>query len=649
MMKLNKKILLSLGVILSLSRGIAADGDAVNMVANFGFEVLDGSIPAGWRVNRGNAHVKSGGGHSGDRYLRMIDGGPKESIFVESQRISARPGGKYTASVWIRSENQGRPGVYINFYNQQGSRIHNAHARGKGPTEGWVKVQVSTSAPEDAITVSLSVYSFAGDQGTFDFDDSELLVAGGRDPFSATSLKGAVSEIADIQSRRELFVDRFLIDQMRNAHLVLNRPHDEGVVLKFDKPWEGLFCGYCTIIKTDSGYRAYYRGRATAGKDGDDGETTCVAESKDGLSWTKPELGLFEINGTKKNNVVLKNATPYSHNFSPWLDTRPGVPSERRYKALAGLHSSGLALFVSPDGFSWKLAKERVLESSEFAFDSQACAFWSESEKQYLCYFRTWKNKIRWVSRSTSKDAENWTKAVEMSFGDAPPEHLYTNQTHPYFRAPHLYISTAARFMPGRQVVTEEQAREINVNPKYFKDTSDAVLVTSRGGGIYDRVFLTSFIRPGIGARNWVSRTNYPALNVVQTGPTEMSVYVNQDYAQPTAHLRRYSMRLDGFASVRAEYSGGELLTRPVTFAGVSLSLNFATSAAGSIRVEIQTPEGTPIPGFTALECREQIGNEIDRIVSWNAVSDVSSLAGKAVRLRFVMKDADLYALKFSN
>jgi len=473
-------------------------------------------------------------------------------------------------------------------------------------------------------------------------------VTAGDDSENLSSGQNPTTDMAvDIGSRRELFVDRFLIDRMDNAQLVLNRPHDEGIVLKFDKPWEGLFCGYCTILDTESGYRVYYRGRPEGGKDGDDTETTCVANSKDGINWTRPKLGLFEVNGSLDNNVVLKGMSPYSHNFSPFIDTRPDVSHEQRFKALAGLYPEGLALFVSADGLRWKLLKKQVITSTDFAFDSQACPFWSETEGQYVCYFRTWKNRIRWVSRTTSQDCLEWSEPVQMSFGDAPAEHLYTNQTHPYFRAPHLYLSTAARFMPKRQVVTEEQAREINVDPKYFKDTSDAVLITSRGGNSFDRTFLTSFIRPGIGARNWVSRTNYPAWNIVQTGPTEMSVYVNQDYAQPTAHLRRYSMRLDGFASVRAEYSGGELLTRPLIFSGQQLSINFATSAAGSVRVELQTADGKPIKEFTIDQCDEQIGNEIERTVRWKASADLSAIIGKPVRLRFVMKDADLYSFQF--
>ncbi len=149
-------------------------------------------------------------------------------------------------------------------------------------------------------------------------------------------------------------------------------------------------------------------------------------------------------------------------------------------------------------------------------------------------------------------------------------------------------------------------------------------------------------------AHNWVSRNNYPPLNVVQTGPAEMSVYVNQDDAQPTAHLRRYSMRLDGFASAQADYNGGELVTKPLSFSGQQLTLNFATSAAGGIRVEIQDTSGKPIPGFTISEAREQIGNEIERIVFWEAGTDVSRLAGRPVRLRFAKDDADLYAFQFS-
>ncbi len=195
---------------------------------------------------------------------------------------------------------------------------------------------------------------------------------------------------------------------------------------------------------------------------------------------------------------------------------------------------------------------------------------------------------------------------------------------------------------------TDEQAKALNVNPNYFKDCSDAILMTTRGGNNYDRTFMESFIRPGIGLENWVSCSNYPVLNVVQTSPSELSVYVNESYAQPTAHIKRYSLRLDGFASLNAGLKGGEVITKPFKFKGKELEINYSTSAAGSVRIEILDEKNKPVRGYTLNDSQEIIGNEIKRIVSWNGKEDVSSLEGKPVKLKIYLKDADLYSLKFN-
>jgi len=457
-------------------------------------------------------------------------------------------------------------------------------------------------------------------------------------------------DIINIGSRLELFVDSFLIEKQDNVHLILHAPEDAGNVLSFDMPWEGPFCGYATIIKDGDIYRLYYRGLPEAGKDGSSSETTCYAESGDGINWTRPDLGIHEISGSPDNNVILAGVAPITHNFSPFLDTREGVDPQHKYKALGGTGNSGLIACVSEDGIHWnRLQKEPVI--TEGAFDSQNVSFWSGEEQLYLCYFRTWKRvgdqNYRTISRTTSRDFLHWSDPVEMDFGNTPAEHLYTNQTSPYFRAPHIYVAIAARFMPQRQVLTEEQARQLNVNPKYFNDCSDAVLMTSRGGNKYYRTFMDGFIRPGIGLQNWVSRSNYPALNVVQTGPAEMSVYLNQDYAQPTSHLHRYTLRIDGFISLNAQYGGGEITTKPLRFSGDTLCLNFATSAAGYIKVEMLDMQGNSIKGFELENAKALIGNEIEKAVSWKGNPDLTILMDQAVRLRFVMKDADLYSMRF--
>ncbi len=473
---------------------------------------------------------------------------------------------------------------------------------------------------------------------------------------AALGMRTVAAEPILLGEQRELFIDHHLIDSIKGAQLHLHEPRNEGVALRFDQPWEGPFCGYCTVLRDGDTLRAYYRGKPVGKADGQ-GEVTCVAESRDGREWTRPKIGLVEFEGSKENNIVLA-ADDLAHNFSPLVDANPATPADQRHKALGGTMKTGLIAFTSPDGLHWKkLREEPVLAKAQvpypYMFDSQNLAFWSATEKRYVMFFRVFHEKIRRIARAESTDFVNWTKLSLMNYrasdgGPAPIEHLYTNQTNPYFRAPQLYVSLAARFFPGRRVLTDAEAAAINVNPKYFNDTSDAIFQTTRGGDTYDRTFLGGFIKPGLGPQNWVSRTTYPALGVVQTGPAEMSCYTNQDYAQPTSHLRRYSMRLDGFASVRAPYEGGEFVTKPLTFKGARLMMNFSTSAAGGIRVEVQDGAGAPIPGFALSESVETIGNEIERAARWKSGDDVRKLAGQPVRLRFVMKDADLYALRFA-
>ena len=466
-------------------------------------------------------------------------------------------------------------------------------------------------------------------------------------------------EVIDVGDRRELFIDGHLIERLDNARLTAHEPRYEGKVVMFDKPWEGKFSFYSTVIKDGATYRLYYRGLPKAEHD-TGWENLCYAESDDGIHWRKPNLGVLEVKGVKKNNVIITNSEPGTHSFSPFLDAKPGVPDAQRFKALGLQRTPGnqdwcLAAFVSADGKHWTRFREEPVilnDTDHFAFDSQNVAFWSQSEEKYIAYFRTWKDGIRRISRATSDNFIRWSSSQLMEYrrnGEpAPIHHLYINQTHPYFRAPHIYIATAARFMPGRRVLTDAEAKAIGVNPNYFRDTSDSVLMTSRGGAIYDCTFMNALIRPGIGARNWVSRTNYAALNVVQTGPTEMSIYVNRDYAQSTAHLARYSLRLDGFGSARGPYEGGEVITKPLRFKGGRLSINYSTSAAGSVRIEIQDEAGNALPGYALADCREIIGDEIERAAAWKNGNDVGNLAGKPVRLRFVLRDADLYAFRFA-
>lgn len=471
------------------------------------------------------------------------------------------------------------------------------------------------------------------------------------------------AEPLKIGSRLELFVDRHLVERFEGTALKLNPPRDEGEVLRFDRPWEGVFSGYGTVLHEGDRYRLYYRGKPDFQSDGV-AEVVCYAESRDGIRWERPVLGLHEYEGSRDNNIILTES-PIAHNFSPFLDTRPGVPTEERFKALGGaIHKNpggGLFAFASADGIHWKKPGDKPV-ITEGAFDSQNVAFWSTHEGRYVAYFRTftagvstageWRlDGLRGISRAVSEDFLTWSETRPMRYEPAQAEHFYTNQTHPYFRAPHLYLATAARFVPGRNALGIEETVALGVPERYAKaarDTTDPVLLTSRDGETYDQTFRESLVPPGLRPERWISRSNYPLLNLVQTGPEEMSFYIQHDYGAPTAHVRRYSWPLDRIASVTAGYEGGEFVTRPLVFAGGRLHLNFSTSAVGSIRVEIQDGNGTAIPGFALEDSTELIGDRLDQVATWGERDDLSALAGKPVRLRFVLKGADLHALRFA-
>ena len=70
-------------------------------------------------------------------------------------------------------------------------------------------------------------------------------------------------------------------------------------------------------------------------------------------------------------------------------------------------------------------------------------------------------------------------------------------------------------------------------------------------------------------------------------------------------------------------------------------------AAAGSIRVEIQDRTGNPLAGYELDACDEIYGDELNRVVLWDGKADLQKLAGEPIRLRMVLRDADLFSLRF--
>ncbi len=193
----------------------------------------------------------------------------------------------------------------------------------------------------------------------------------------------------------------------------------------------------------------------------------------------------------------------------------------------------------------------------------------------------------------------------------------------------------------------------MKVHPRYGTAITDGQFMTSRDGREFHR-WDETFLRPGPERKhNWLYGDCYQSLGLLETrsedpdAPPELSLYAVEDYWKRATRLRRYTMRIDGFVSLHARRKPGAVVTRPLVFNGKELSLNFSTSTAGNVRVEIQDVGGILIPGFTLDDSDELFGDTLDRVVSWNEKTDLTTISGNPVRVRLVMSDADVYSLQF--
>jgi hypothetical protein len=478
----------------------------------------------------------------------------------------------------------------------------------------------------------------------------------------------------DIGSRLELLVDEFLIESMSGgARLELHHPVRREVVFRTDAPWEGNACAYNSVFEDGGLFRLYYHGLhyrhsgPPAQALADHAGVLCCAESDDGLEWRRPDLGLHDFGGSKANNIILTAECLEEVGGDPvhtavFKDRNPDCPADERYKIVClGTRPTGLYGLRSADGVNFSLMSRAPI-ITEGAFDSQNLAFWDPGRQEYREYHRGFRDDTRDILTSTSRDFLHFPAPQWLEYPGAPREQLYINQIQPYYRAPHIFLGFPARYtdrgwsdpmlaLPG----LDERLARAKEHPRYGTALTDALFMTSRDGVTFKR-WPEAFIRPGPRRRgSWVYGDNFIFWGMVQTpsqvedAPDEISLYATDDYWEGTyTSMRRYSLRVDGFVSAAAPPSGGEVLTRPIIFNGGSLALNAETSGAGSVQVEIQTAAGRPIDGYALAACPPIFCDDLRHIVRWKGNGgDLRPLAGKPIRLRFVLSDADLYSFQF--
>lgn len=476
-------------------------------------------------------------------------------------------------------------------------------------------------------------------------------------------------EFINIYNKRMLLWDKYAVDEEKTtAILTLNHPTKKEIVIYHDEPWEGDCCCYHNIFRDGNIYRMYYLAR--------DSKTpvvgiicpgvVCYAESRDGIHWKKPSLGICEHGGTSENNIILDGNTDLFDNFYVLKDDNPDCLEGEQYKGVAVSYKDAkksgdetLWCYTSSDGIHFQKAWEMTKDGH---FDSLNIALWDSFQNQYVCYMRGYhENKegklTRDIGRITSKDFKIWSKPELLDFQDAEDVQLYTNCISKYYRGENMYVGFPTRYTE-REEWTENYdqlcgaaARKALIEreePRSGLALTDCLFMTSHDGKVWHR-FDEAFLTAGPERKhNWIYGDCYVAAGMFEVEgmgedePNELSLYVNDGHhSQKPTRLYRYSMRIDGFASYTAPYRGANVVTKPFLLQGENLEFNFKTSAGGGIYVRLLDEQGEPIPGYETCEI---FGDALNRKIIFPNYKNLNELIGKKIRIEFVMRDASLYS-----
>ncbi|NNE91484.1 MAG: hypothetical protein HKN23_07540 [Verrucomicrobiales bacterium] len=431
------------------------------------------------------------------------------------------------------------------------------------------------------------------------------------------------AEPIDLGDRLELFTDNYLLAGTDgDVEQVLILPEPKDVVITCDDAWEGNTSGYFGLFEDGDEFKMIYRGwrhDPETKKELQD-EVTCLAVSKNGLKFTKPNLGVREFKGSKENNIIWNGGG--SHNFFGFLDTNPEAKPEGKYKALAGM-KGGLVPLQSTDAVNWKKIVDKAVITNG-AFDSQNLAFYDNHRGEYRAYWRYFsKTGFRAIRTATSKDFVNWEKEEDLKYTEGTPEqHLYTNAVQPYFRAPHLFIGFPTRYLPG-----EGQ----RVEP---------ILMTSRDGVLFHR-WNDPVVPESAPEDRKGNRSNYMTWGILQLPgkPDEISVYATESYYGPKpGRVRRFVYRTDGFVALRGGKNGGNATTKFLRTDEDQLLVNYVANKGGSLVIEALDAGGNRFSTSKPLT-----GDSTAAKVEWEKPVDFKI----GVKLRFSLTNADLYSIKF--
>lgn len=487
--------------------------------------------------------------------------------------------------------------------------------------------------------------------------------------------------VYNLGSNRMLCWDDFAIDRHENIEIKMHRPTPRDYAVIGNAEWDGIHNGYGSVAKV--GDKCYFWHRAST--DYYDADSNIrrvfqnqntvfeVLESYDGKKFKKKFVNKHLFNGKIENNIFLDERRD---NFAVCYDENPNCDPAEKFKAFSmgggegypqdgGPH--GLYMFVSPDGINFTPKGRLDLPGS---FDSFNIAFWDKDINKYRLYYRSERrrsgeefdvvhksaNTIREIHTATTSDFKTFEVFGALNYGENKDiMQLYTNNTVKYPRAENMYIAFPGRYNErwnsrdnlSTMPLGDRRVKMQDRNDRTATGITDTVFMFSRDGYNFTR-FDEYFIKPYSEYRWWYG-DSYMARGLIETesdvenAPNEYSIYSIENYRTNKVCWRRHTVRLDGFVSWNAKYSGGEVLTKPFTFTGNELELNFETGAMGTLIVTVCDENGNELEGYKTCE---MFGDTVGRPAIFE--KDLKQLNGKPIRLKFYLKDCDLYSYKFN-
>lgn len=459
----------------------------------------------------------------------------------------------------------------------------------------------------------------------------------------------------DVGDRKQLFIDDRFIADRDGIELRANPPQKLGLLR--DEEGRALG-GHVARVIDDAGKVKLYLGH----------EDVQILESDDGLCF-------------RRTGVKL----PGGQFPMIFLDPHEKDPA-RRYKLFSldfhdpfDAEKHGVYASYSADG----LVFTKVGRVFPFFTDNPTIVDWDERIQKYVIYTRAFdygsENQRRigrietddvlqpWPYKKTTMhrafpSIENIPVVYSADQDDDPHSDVYYNAAGAYPWAQDVYLMFPAHF---RHFAPDRHRFIVPPVTGRWEDFGmlEVQLAVSRDGVKWSRPSRgEAYIAPGLADESdrWytvagpgvIRRGNYVYQYYYSTGRLHDSAILRPEYtssAKQTGGVGAVRQRLDGFVSVDADHKGGWLRTAPLVFKGRTLRLNIDTGSFGTALIEIQDADGKPIGGFTLDDCEEVGGNFIDQAVYWKGKSDVSSLAGRPIRLQFRLKRAKLYAFQFTS